>query len=93
MQHPSDDDLALMALGEHVDRVHEHLHECLTCSSEVRALSAAASTARRADLSTLPPPPPSVWDRIAGELGLEEPTGPEHRAVTPLRPLSGRLCP
>jgi hypothetical protein len=74
-----------MALGEHVDHVHEHLHECPTCSSEVRALSAAASTARRADLSALAPPPPSVWDRIAGELGLEEPTVPDV-AVTPLRP-------
>jgi len=85
VQHPSDDDLALVALGEHVDRVHEHVHDCPGCSHELRALSAAASTARHADLSALVPPPSSVWDRIATELGLEEPVD-EDRVVTPLRP-------
>ena len=85
MQHPSDDDLALVALGEHVDRVQEHVHDCPACASELRGLSAAASTARRADLSALAPPPPSVWDRIATELELEEAVV-EDRGKTPLRP-------
>lgn len=83
MQHPSDDDLALVALGEHVDRVQEHVQDCPFCASELSALSAAASTARHADLSALVPPPPSVWDRVATELGLDEPG--DNRVLTPRR--------
>jgi anti-sigma-K factor RskA len=55
------------------------------CAQELAALESTVSTARRADLSALPPPPPAVWSRVCEELGLEqEPVG--HQAVvTPLR--------
>jgi len=70
--HPSEDDLALLALGEPAAPVADHVAGCAACSAEVRALAATVSTARSADLDALPAPPPSVWDRIVDELGIEE---------------------
>ena len=72
MPHPDEDDLALLALGEPTPHVAAHVAACVACSAEVRALAATVTTARAADLDALPAPPPSVWDRIADELGLEE---------------------
>lgn len=72
MPHPSEDDLALLALGEPAAPVADHVADCAACSAEVRALAATVSTARSADLDALPAPPTSVWDRIVDELGIEE---------------------
>jgi anti-sigma-K factor RskA len=71
--HPSEDDLALLALGEPVDDVDAHVRACAVCEREVLALASTVDTARRADLTDLPAPPPAVWQRITDELGLQEP--------------------
>lgn len=88
MQHPSEDDLALVALGESVDQVDEHVRDCAECASEVLALSFTARTARDADVTALTAPPASVWEQIANELGLAEqaPSAP----TQPARPLLSR---
>ena len=70
MQHPSEDDLALLALGEPVPDVGAHVLACPVCDGEVRALRATVDTARRSDMLELAPPPPAVWHRIADELGI-----------------------
>ena len=70
MQHPSEDDLALLALGEPVPDVDAHVLACPVCDGEVRALRTTVDTARRSDMLELAPPPPAVWHRIADELGI-----------------------
>ena len=79
MPHPSEDDLALLALGEPVPGVAAHVSACTACDGEVRALRATVATARRGDMVELAAPPPAVWHRIADELGIasERPTGPQ----------------
>jgi hypothetical protein len=67
--HPSDDDLALLALGEPAPDVAAHVRDCPVCDVELRALRA---TARRTDMIELADPPPAVWQRIADELGLAD---------------------
>lgn len=85
MRHPGDDDLALLALGEHQPAVQEHVRTCPACSAELRTLRATVRTVRDAELGVLPPAPPSVWDRIAGELGLAgEATGSGPAVTTPV---------
>ncbi len=71
MQHPSEDDLALVALGEPVVDVSQHVASCPHCDAELKALTATVHTARRADLSLPSPPPQAVWERIADELGVD----------------------
>ena len=73
MLHPSEDDLALLALGEPVADVSSHVRGCAVCERELHALTATVDTSRAADIADLPPPPPAVWQRISDELGLEEP--------------------
>lgn len=73
MPHPTEDDLALLALGEPAPSVAAHVAGCAACSGEVQALAATVLTARSADLDALPAPPSSVWDRVLDELGIEEP--------------------
>ena len=70
MQHPSEDDLALLALGEPVPDAEQHVGACPVCRTELSALSSTVSTARRADLDLPPAPPAVVWQRIVSELGL-----------------------
>lgn len=86
MPHPSDEDLALLALDEPLPGVEEHVQVCAACAAELRALSATVRTARDAGVSVLPPPPPAVWDRVAHELGLQEPGRPEPAPPAPGRP-------
>jgi len=76
VQHPSDDDLTLLALEEPVPHVEEHVQGCPLCHTEVQALRATVTTARSAELSVLPAPPALVWDRISRELGI----APDHSA-------------
>ena len=70
MQHPSEDDLTLLALGEAVPGLETHVRDCPVCDGEVRALRATVATARHSDMLELAAPPPVVWERIAGELGI-----------------------
>ena len=72
MQHPGEDDLALLALGETVAGTAAHVQDCSRCDGEVRALRATVATARRSDMLELEPPPPAVWQRIADELGIPD---------------------
>ena len=85
MSHPSEDDLALLALGEPVDDVDAHVRSCAVCEREMLALASTVDTARRAELTDLPPPPPAVWQRIADELGLHEPAPASRPRRTPWR--------
>jgi len=87
--HASDDDLALLALGEPVPAVEEHVHSCPSCRAELLALASTVDVARRADLADLAPPPARVWDRIAGELQLADPPP----VVVPLRSGPARRTP
>jgi hypothetical protein len=68
--HASDEDLALIALGEQRPALERHIGGCAACTSELAALRATVLTARRAEVAALAPPPPLVWDRIAAELEL-----------------------
>jgi anti-sigma-K factor RskA len=72
VQHPSEDDLTLLALGEPVPGVVAHVHGCPVCDGEVRALQATVATARRSDMLELAAPPPAVWHRIVEELGFAD---------------------
>ncbi len=72
MSHCDDDDLSLLALGESVDPdVEAHLATCSRCQSRLDQLAAVVSAARSLTPEDHPiAPPSSVWDGIAGELGL-----------------------
>ena len=82
MQHPAEDDLALLALGEQVPGVQEHVQGCPRCTAELSALEATVRTARDAGPTPIPPPPGHVWDRISGELDLA-PAAPARPAAGP----------
>ena len=77
MPHPSEDDLALLALGEPAPDVAAHVSGCAACDGEVRALRATVDTARRSDMLELAAPPPAVWHRIADELGIAHEPWPD----------------
>ncbi len=74
------DNLVLSALGEPVDPTFsEHLATCAECQHEMSALAQTADLARRstdgedvAAAGSQAVPPPSLWDGIAAELGLDE---------------------
>jgi anti-sigma-K factor RskA len=86
VQHPSEDDLALLALGEPVPGVADHVEQCPVCDGEVSALRATVATARSSDMLELTAPPPAVWQRIADELGIAEPAAARpDEVVVPLR--------
>ena len=65
MEHPDEEALALLALGEggpHTD----HLDSCDECRAEVAALRRVAEIGLETqEVRDLPPPPAAVWDRIA----------------------------
>lgn len=70
MQHPDEDDLALLAMGETPHGVVAHVQGWPPAPSKVTALRSTVQTVRGAGLTVLPPPPPAVWERISSELGL-----------------------
>lgn len=71
-QHVDPDDLALMALGEHPERLEDrHLGGCPQCQSDLDQLRAVVGAARSVTPDDSPTaPPPHVWDRIRDELDL-----------------------
>jgi anti-sigma-K factor RskA len=87
VQHPGEDDLTLLALGEPVPAVANHVRGCPVCDGEVRALRATVATARRTDMLELAAPPPAVWQRITDELGIaaEPAVARTDEVVVPLR--------
>jgi anti-sigma-K factor RskA len=72
-EHVSADDLALRALGEELPDVPEsHLDDCAHCQSELDQLRAVVTTARTVQPEDYPvAPPPSVWEAVVAELGLD----------------------
>ena len=70
MLHPSEDDLALVALGEQLPDTAQHLLGCAACAEQVAELRYVVQTARDADPTDCAPAPPRVWDRICHELDL-----------------------
>lgn len=85
MPHVEPEDLALVALGETLaspaDR--EHLAVCDVCAAEVGALSAAVAVGRAGGADPLVAPPPVVWDRVRGELGLPDTLVPDGAGRVP----------
>ena len=79
MRHPDPDDLALLALGEDVGGVSDHLAVCETCAAEVASLRRVVLVGRSVTADDVPSGPPAhVWERIQAELGLsatQEPVG------------------
>jgi hypothetical protein len=93
------DQLALLALGEGVDRsggpaVSGHLRQCGWCRGEFESLLHTVDLAREAvEHRDTPPPSEAVWSRIATEVGIGlRPAGPpppipslgQHRAPEPV---------
>lgn len=73
MSHLDPDQLALLALGEHVatDSDRAHLSECRACKNSVADMTNTVRIARAAvDTADLECPPPTVWARIHDELRL-----------------------
>jgi hypothetical protein len=71
-QHCDPEDLALLALGEHVEPCEQHLVACPQCAGEAAELRHVVTTGRASGGPTnLVAPPPHVWDRIASQLDTE----------------------
>lgn len=87
MSHLDPEQLALLALGEHVasDADRAHLDRCPECVSEIAELTHAATVGRATvDDAELELPRTAVWDRIHAELRLDA-----GLALDPLRPTRG----
>jgi hypothetical protein len=72
MDHPDEETLALLALGEDVGgtAVAAHVAGCAGCRAELAALRRVTQAGRGAGAATLERPSDVVWARIAAELGL-----------------------
>ncbi|OLT11724.1 hypothetical protein BJF79_23680 [Actinomadura sp. CNU-125] len=69
--HLDHEQLALLALGEDIDRsdADAHLARCTTCTRELHELQGVVETARYGpSADQLLEPPPRVWDRIVADL-------------------------
>lgn len=75
MQHPDGERLVALALGEADESTRAHVAGCADCTAEVEELRALVADLPEAELV---PPPPSVWDAVAAEIGRE--TGPPDRS-------------
>jgi hypothetical protein len=66
VEHPDEEALVLLALGEGGGPHAGHLDSCDECRAEVAALRRVAEIGAEAqEVRDLPPPPGAVWDRIA----------------------------
>jgi anti-sigma factor RsiW len=83
VSHCDPETLALLSLGESVGTPGDehHLATCQECQVEVSGLTSLVGAARAGGPITLDAPPPAVWDRIQGELGLAA-----RATVTPITP-------
>ncbi len=73
MQHCEQETLALLALGESAASAEDdrHLSRCAPCQSDLASLRVVVTTSRQITPADRPvSPPPAVWDRIIGELGI-----------------------
>ncbi len=71
MNHPDDDTLADLALGESAPTdVAEHVRGCTQCSREVAALRSTVR-ALRDPVPALAAPSPAVWDAVLAEIDAE----------------------
>jgi hypothetical protein len=71
VNHPDDDTLADLALGESAPTdVAEHVRGCAHCSREVAALRSTVR-ALRDPVPALSAPPPAVWDAVLAEIDAE----------------------
>jgi hypothetical protein len=70
--HTDPEDLALLAIGEHIESAEAHVAHCEQCAAELAELSRLAQLARAADSPQpgLVEPPPAVWERTMAELQL-----------------------
>ncbi|QDP95415.1 hypothetical protein FOE78_05375 [Microlunatus elymi] len=70
--HSDPDDLALLAIGEHIGPAEAHVEQCPQCAGEFAELTRAAGLTRSAasDPQALVVPPPAVWERTVAELQL-----------------------
>ena len=77
MAHLERDEIALRAIGEHVDSPDDegHLLDCRACREDLESLATVARIA--ADLApeerVVPPAPPELFDRIEAEVAGSEP--------------------
>lgn len=74
VSHPDDDTLAVLALGEEVDRVvAAHVASCVQCGAEIQSYSRVVLAGRALEPADAPlvMPPRAVWDRIAADIGLD----------------------
>ncbi|MFH5823932.1 anti-sigma factor domain-containing protein [Georgenia sp. AZ-5] len=78
MQHPDEETLALLALGEHAAgaALAQHIAACPLCQAELAALTRVAKAGRARPGGGLEAPSDVVWARIADELGIEEGEAP-----------------
>jgi hypothetical protein len=83
VNHPDDDDLAALALGEPTPAaVAEHAHSCASCSQALDIMRNAVA-ALRDPVPHLAAPPASVWDAVLTDIDREPDAGPvpvEHAA-------------
>jgi hypothetical protein len=90
MAHIDRDDLALIALGEHVDPdAARHLDDCDLCRDEMLALQTAAQAGRGSlHADRLEQPHPRVWEAIRAETGIssEAPEAPRPLSSARRRP-------
>ncbi|GAA1059763.1 anti-sigma factor [Agromyces bracchium] len=72
MDHIEPEELAVLALDGAAPEaaVRAHLEACETCAAEYAALARTVELGRDGPADDLEPPPPAVWERIHGELGL-----------------------
>jgi anti-sigma-K factor RskA len=79
-QHVDPDDLALLAVGEHLDAENEqHVASCAECSHELAELRAVVGLARTVTAADTPHAPPSpVWDRVVAELAVDLDSAADH---------------
>lgn len=89
MAHPTPDDLALVALGEHsAPDVAAHAEGCLACTAEIEALRHVVVVGRSLGPADTPLAPHArVWDQISAQVPTRdaEVADPRSTAASPVR--------